>query len=573
MIEEYKNIKLKIEELSTLLGFFKQKSIKKILFDDIQKMESLYLIVKDDFGNLQEEYRNFEKDSIYNLEQQEKQYKELENNRDFLEKKYENLETIHTEEIEKNKLVFNELNSNFGNLQEEYKNFKNQISDFENKHKDLVLKNQLISKLLSSCPNNQGLSKYKKILYEDFFEFANNEGSLSNEAEAIHKLQLIEKELELTTVYPELYKKNLIVIGGGFSVGKSTFINSFLEDINLPKDMTPTTAIPTYIMHNETKQFIACNHNGGIVDLYELDDNFHSKLSHDFIKSFEFNLNKIMPFIVIGTSIDKFQNLCFLDTPGHNPAKSGHTKEDKNNAKDSLDSCETILWLISALGGTISHSDIEFLRELKELENKNLYFIVNPKGVVISQMRNIIKEIEETLECYGIDYIGISVYDPNKKKEIQYKKKSLLEFLENINIESYTQNNLIKKLYEVYIMYKKAILKDIKKKEFIISNLNSLSLDLLQSGFDDLSNPAYQRLDKIKGFYSTGLQEKNLVDLEIVILKLKKAIDEVFGKESFIEVEKIEKDNIELNYDLSIDNGFFEDENNDNKMRMKEKEN
>ena len=118
-------------------------------------------------------------------------------------------------------------------------------------------------------------------------------------------------------------------------------------------------------------------------------------------------------------------------------------------------------------------------------------------------------------------------------------------------------------------MYKKAILKDIKKKEFIISNLNSLSLDLLQSGFDDLSNPAYQRLDKIKGFYSTGLQEKNLVDLEIVILKLKKAIDEVFGKESFIEVEKIEKDNIELNYDLSIDNGFFEDENNDNKMITK----
>jgi hypothetical protein len=118
-------------------------------------------------------------------------------------------------------------------------------------------------------------------------------------------------------------------------------------------------------------------------------------------------------------------------------------------------------------------------------------------------------------------------------------------------------------------MYKKAILKNIKKKELVFSTLNSLSLDLLQSGFDDLSNPAYQRLDKLKKLYSTKLQEENLVDLEVVILKLKKAIDAVFGKESFIEVEKIEKDNIELNYDLSIDNGFLEDEINDKEREKK----
>ena len=195
--------------------------------------------------------------------------------------------------------------------------------------------------------------------------------------EAILKLQSIEKELELVTVYPNLYKKNIVAVGGGFSAGKSRFINSLLENsqIKLPEGVNPTTAIPTYVMHDERKQFIGCNNNGGIIDLYELDENFHSKLSHEFIKSFEFNLNKIMPFMIIGTTITKFPNLCFLDTPGYNSPKSGHTKEDKNNAKDSLDSCETILWLISALDGTISHSDIEFLRELKELENKNLYFI------------------------------------------------------------------------------------------------------------------------------------------------------------------------------------------------------
>lgn len=562
MIDKFDNIKLKIEELSTILGFFRQSEIKKALNEDIEKVTFSYDAIKSTLKNLQKDYKKLEQDS--------------------------------KEELDSLNILNKEIKSSFENLEEEYHQYKmdiliekkdlelkneelkNEMQKSESVHKDLVLKNQLISRLLSSSSDNQGLYLYKDILHNDFFDFANKEESLANEAEAIFKLQSIEKELELITVYPNLYKKSVVAVGGGFSAGKSRFINSFLEDnkIRLPEGVNPTTAIPTFVMHNENNQFIGCNHNGGVVDLYELDENFHSKLSHDFIKSFEFNLNKIMPFMIIGTSMNKFSNLCFIDTPGYNPSdiNGGFTSEDKHTAEEFLGNSEVLLWLIGLdSNGTIASSDIEFLTQL-DLENKSLYFVLNKADLKAkSDIENIISEIEEILNDYEIDFVGISAYSSVKKEEISYSKISLFEFLKSIDNESEVQSNLIEKLYEVYIMYKKAILKNIKKKELVFSTLNSLSLDLLQSGFDDLSNPAYQRLDKLKNLYSTKLQEENLLDLEVVILKLKKAIDVVFGKESFIEAEKIEKDNIELNYDLSIDNGFLEDEINDNYKEREKK--
>ena len=59
MIENISNIKLKIEELSTLLGFFKQKSIKQILYKNIEETESTYQNIENSLENIQNEYKDF----------------------------------------------------------------------------------------------------------------------------------------------------------------------------------------------------------------------------------------------------------------------------------------------------------------------------------------------------------------------------------------------------------------------------------------------------------------------------------------------------------------------------------
>lgn len=465
----FKDIKLKIEELSTIFGFIKQKSIKEVIYKDITKIE----------------------DSLSNL------------------------------------------NNELENLQEKYK--------------DTALKNKLISKLLSASSSSEGLSKYKKILEDDFLEFAKEEESTVDEVKAIYKLQSIQKELELITIYPELYKKNIIAVGGGFSAGKSRFINSLLEDnkIKLPVGSEPTTAIPTYVIHDEKEQFIGCNQNGGVVDLYKLDKSFHSKLSHEFIKSFEFNLNKIMPFMIIGTSINKFQNLCFVDTPGYDSSDmdEGFTNEDKDVAERFLENSETLLWLISIKGGTIPKSDRGFLQRL-DLENKSLYIILNKSDLITEfEIKKVIEEIKKILSTYRIDYQGISAYSSTKKQEISYSKKSIYEFLESINdMESKVQEKLVEKLYDVKEMYEDAINKDIDNKKDVINTAQSLSLDFSQKGLIEESDLIiYERLDKLKKIFSVNKQQKNLEQLKEVVLKLQDAIDEIFGKKSILKKMEIKR--------------------------------
>lgn len=580
MIEEYKNIELKIEELSTLLGFFRQKSIKKVLYKYIEKIELDYFEIQNELQNLQEEYKNYQDESNLTIKVKIEENKLLENEKSRLSQEYNNLEKKYSEDISKIEDSLEKVKKELQTLKEEYKNYQDEnnlaikmkteenelleneklklnqeYNTLDKEYKNLLLKSQLISKLLSTNSNSKNLFQYREIIEKDFLEFAKKEESSVDEVTAIYKLQSIEKELELVSIYPSLYKKNIVAVGGGFSAGKSKFINSLIEDsrIKLPENMNPTTAIPTYVMHDEKKQFIGCNQNGGVIDLYELDETFHSKLNHDFIKSFEFNLNKIMPFMIIGTAITKFPNLCFLDTPGYNSANTGYTEEDKNNAKNSLDNCENILWIIAALQGTINKTDINFLTELRDLENKDLYFIINPKGVEIIKMDEIIQEIEEMLDLNEINYIGISVYNPEKKEEIQYRKKSLFEFLESIDNESDVQDKLIKKLYDVNYMYQEAILKNIREKEKVISLSSFLRNEFFSKGFHDFSEPIYQELDKLIKIHSSKAQEEDLQILEKVTLKLKNVIDEIFGRTSNIKLERILKENIELNNDIYID--------------------
>jgi len=552
MIEEYKNIELKIEELSTLLGFFRQKSIKKILYKDISKIEDSLEKVKNELENFQEEYKNYQDESNLTIKIKIEENELLENEKSRLSQEYNNLEKKYSEDISKIEDSLEKVKNELENLQEEYKDYE-----------DIVLKNQLISKLLSSNSDNEGLYKYKEVLYKDFFDFANKEDSLANEAEAILKLQLIEKELELVTAYPNLYKKNIVAVGGGFSAGKSRFINSFLENsqIKLPEGVNPTTAIPTYVMHDERKQFIGCNNNGGIIDLYELDENFHSKLSHEFIKSFEFNLNKIMPFMIIGTSINKFSNLCFVDTPGYNPSDTdgGYTSEDKNISENFLENSETILWLIGLdSNGTISLSDINFLQKL-DLENKSLYIVLNKADLKSKfDIEDIISEITEILNDYEINYIGISAYSSIQKEEISYSKISIFEFLKSIDTESEIQDKLIKKLYDVNYMYQEAIFKDIKEKEKVKYISSFLKNELFSKGFDNFSDSVYIELNKLERIHSSKAQEEDLQILEKVTLKLKDVIDEIFKKKSFYNARKIKKEDIKSDYDISIDNSFLE---------------
>ena len=378
------------------------------------------------------------------------------------------------------------------NLEKNTSKLTREISSLEIENKIVTTKLELIDKILSAKnTGNNNLDELKNLLNKDFIDFANTESSLAEEAQAVLLLQAIEKELELIVNFSGIYNKNIIAIGGGFSGGKSAFVSSFFDEsiIKLPIGIKPVTAIPTYIINGENNIVKGFSKQGGMV---EIDIELYSRLSHDFVKSFSFNLKDIMPVMAIDTPMKNYPEICFIDTPGYNPAETeGFTSEDKDTAIEYLEQANSLIWMIGLdSNGTIPAKDLDFIEELN-LENKKLYVVANKADLrAESDLESILDEIEESLEDYDIPFEGISAYSSNTREEYLFKKCSLFNFLESENNPSNVKNKILLDLNSIIDKYKDAINKDIQKYKNMKKELTSLELDLLESGYEAPSTHA-----------------------------------------------------------------------------------
>lgn len=417
----------------------------------------------------------------------------------------------------------------------------NQTQDYN----QLLLQNQIISSILNARNENEGLRKFKDILDNDFLEFTKQESSLEEEAEVFLKLQGIYEELKLIASCPALYKKTIVAVGGGFSSGKSEFISSFFQEgeAKLAIGIEPMTAIPTYVIGDEERGLIGCSKNGGVVELSKIDPQIQSKMSHDFIQSFDFNLKDIMPFAVLKTHLEGYDDICFIDTPGYNPSNiaEGYTSQDSATAKDFLENADVLLWLIGVdSNGTIPRSDLEFLQTLN-LSEKKLYIILNKSDLrSVDDLQDILSEIASTLEIEDIEYEGISAYSSRRKKEFAYEKMPLQEFLDSCNHPAKKQEKILLELHEIKSKYRYAILKREKEQEALLGLVKSISLDLFEAGFEDINHIIHKRL---KGFYFFCNIEKckqNLKKLDGLMTHFQDTVDKIFGTYSRIEYHEIE---------------------------------
>ncbi|GAB0050711.1 hypothetical protein YGH007_10010 [Helicobacter pylori] len=165
----------------------------------------------------------------------------------------------------------------------------------------------LIARILNSRIENEGLEEYQSVLNNEFLEFASGVDSLKEKEIALLALQEIKKELQLVAGYPSLFHKNMVAVGGGFSAGKSTFLNNLLGlKLKLPEDTLPTTAIPTYCFKGKKEVLMGFSQNAGMVELP------HLTFDHNFLKSLGFNLKEIMPLMLLSAPSVLFEFLCFM---------------------------------------------------------------------------------------------------------------------------------------------------------------------------------------------------------------------------------------------------------------------
>ncbi|PUD11236.1 dynamin family protein [Helicobacter pylori] len=429
-----------------------------------------------------------------------------------------------------------------------FKGIFNDNNRAENHHNTEGLKERydLIARILNAKMENEGLEEYQQILDNEFLEFASGVDSLKEKEIALLTLQEIQKELQLVASYPSLFQKTIVAVGGGFSAGKSTFLNNLLGlKLRLPEDMNPTTAIPTYCLKGKKEVLMGFSQNGGMVELP------HLTFDHQFLKSLGFNLKEIMPFMLLSAPSVPFEFLCFIDTPGYNPGNQGYTGGDKEASKESLKHAKHILWLISCERGGIESDDLEFLQELYE-EGKQVFIVLSRADRrTKSQLEEVAIKIRETLKDHGIEFLGICAYSATRYQEYkEFSEKShvfnsLEEFLMKLNQRSEKQNEILGYLYEVHRMYEKAIKQDANRFKRYQKTLHSIKLDLMQKGFDDFNDATFNKIKSLNNEFSEQEKAKkeDLAQLNEVIDSFKGSIDKVFDRVSAFTWEKYKEQN------------------------------
>lgn len=218
-------------------------------------------------------------------------------------------------------------------------------------------------------------------------------------------------------LYEPLIGKNIVALGGGFSSGKSSFLNALMAQVShsrrsiLPEDIDPSTSVPTYLVHGDGNRLSGAN----IFDCrFEMRPRDIRQISHGF-GSFEeeegVKLGHIVRNLFLETKYQKYPNIAFLDTPGYSKpdAQSYSAKTDEQIARRQLNTANYILWFVPAEHGTIRNEDVEFLQSLQA---------DIPKLIILSKADKVIPEdlaatkthINDVLRMKNISFDGICIF-------------------------------------------------------------------------------------------------------------------------------------------------------------------
>ncbi|GAA7132587.1 hypothetical protein ID0302_01240 [Helicobacter pylori] len=194
------------------------------------------------------------------------------------------------------------------------------------------------------------------------------------------------------------------------------------------------------------------------------------------------------------------------------------------------------------------------MQELYEKYGKKIFIVLSKADRKIkNDLEKIATNIREVLEDKGVEILGIGAYSSKTERYQEIKEfsekspvfDSLEKFLTKLNKRSEKQNEILSVLYEVHLMYEKAIQQDADKFKRYQKALHSIKLDLMQKGFDDFSDASFNKIESLKKEFSEQEQSKreNLAQLNQVIDLFKESIDKVFDRVSAFTWEKYKEEN------------------------------
>ena len=255
------------------------------------------------------------------------------------------------------------------------------------------------------------LARLHQLIHERFVSLAARDDH-PGAVLAHRKLLALEASLQDLVSFPDLANKSIVGVGGGFSAGKSRFLNTLLGQPLLPEDTTPTTAIPTFLTRGTAPSTVALNTFNHQVPL---DAPALAAITHAFRKHYlqtageEVGFAHVLKLLMLRTPAFAWRNLAFLDTPGYSKADGEGTHTDERLALQQLAEADRLVWLINAKNGSIREDDIAFLRTLKHAEP---VFVVLTQADLISHssIDAVMASTREALAHAGIACAGLMAW-------------------------------------------------------------------------------------------------------------------------------------------------------------------
>ncbi|WP_334134036.1 dynamin family protein [Acinetobacter schindleri] len=267
-----------------------------------------------------------------------------------------------------------------------------------------------------------------KIINHDLPELARS-GSPDHFADILKSLNLELEHFREFCEFPDLAQKVVVGVGGAFSAGKSSLINTLLGKKRLVVEIDPTTSLPTYLLYGEQEQITALNLFRRRVILSQ--DEFAS-LTHEEKIKYGSQIAGLLRSAFVSDLDFTWKNIALLDTPGYSKPDSEQWSErtDESMARSQLNLSNFIIWVVSATQGTISEDDLKFLTTL----NADI-----PKLIVVSRadaktpedIAKIVALVKQTTAERGVNVLDVVPVSARKKND--YPIQPVVEFLEKWN--------------------------------------------------------------------------------------------------------------------------------------------
>lgn len=384
---------------------------------------------------------------------------------------------------------------------------------------------------------SEKMQNLKKLIDIDIVEFLKYDSPINSSGLYFDIKYEYERMVEFIR-FNDINCRQIIALGGGFSTGKSTFVNTILKSRLLPSQVTPTTSVPTYIIKG--------NDDIQAINLFNAEISLKKEelklLTHDSEEE-NIDFGHLLKTIFIKSRDFNFDNIAFLDTPGYSKYDNENYSErtDENIAKVQLNSASYIFWFLSAENGTLSSSDIEFLKDIND--TIPIYVVINKCDKTIPSNLNLIKkEVWEKVNNAKLNIKDVLCF--SRRTPEKFDIEEINAILENIDTprqeEKFSDRFLV--IFKNVEKYYDDLLREAR------SHLNRVNIALTQSQ-DEKSTEC---LESIQRDYKVKINtySNKVKDLENIWRK--------FSRELDIDEEK------ELKFTINNQNSFSDMLNNFN---------